>query len=168
MESDNSAAGHDPQASDNQSTPEEAYGALRDSDRVRNALAARATAPWWYHLGAALLLVAVFVGIGLSFSGTESLGLALFLLGAIIGPAALIAALRSATSVALDRYSQGMFVWTAVIFGLLLIGFALQVWAEVPYAIAALGIAAGVVTLWRERRIDKLVRARIGSDGSVA
>jgi len=142
-------------------TAHDADDALRRADRARRNLAGKVGAPWWYHWGAALATTAVFVGLGLTISGSETLGTIVLVLGAIIGPALLMSGLRRATGVALDRYSLGLGLWSIIVFGLLFVAFPLHVWAEMALALPIAGVIAGVVTLWRERRIDTLWRTRL-------
>ena len=161
MESNENSHSHTGDESYDPHNPRDAHEALRGADRVRRNLAGRVGAPWWYHWGAALATTAVFVGLGLTISGYDTLGTLVLVVGAIIGPALLMTGLRKVTGVALDRYSLGLGIWSMIVFGLLFVAFPLQVWAEVVVALPIAGVIAGVVTLWRERRIDTLWHDRL-------
>ena len=135
--------------------------ALNNAASVRAHLSTKVTAPWWYHWGAAAATAALFIGIGMTVAGMESLGPLILVLGAVIGPAVLLSALRNVTGIALDRYSSGMGWWYIVVFGLLIAAFSLELWGGVPYMLYAAGILAAGATLWRERQLDRLVQARV-------
>ena len=135
--------------------------ALSGAASVRAHLSTKVTAPSWYHWGAAAATAALFFGIGMTVSGMESLGSIVLVLGAVVGPAVLLAALRHATGVALDRYSSGMGWWYVVVFGLFVVAFSLEVLGGVPSVLYAAGIIAAGTTLWRERQLDRLIRARV-------
>ena len=131
-------------------------------------MAARVSAPWWYHLGAALCTASLFVGIGLfptGADGSSSTAVALVVAGAIVGPTTLATSLKRATGVSVDRYADGMLRWYLVVFGVLAIGLIVQLWLDVPYALFA-GAAVGfVATLLPERHIDRLLARRVGAAG---
>src|SRR5690625_5673119 len=93
--------------------------ALSGAASVRAHLSTKVTAPSWYHWGAAAATAALFFGIGMSVSGLESLGSIVLVLGAVVGPAVLLAALRPGRGVALARYSAGRGWWCVVVLGML-------------------------------------------------
>ena len=68
--------------------------------------------------------------------------------------------------VLVDRYSGGMLLWYLVVFGVLLVGLAVQVWLDLPYVLFA-GAAVGfVATLLLERHIDRRLAGRLGAGGA--
>lgn len=141
-------------------------GVLDDVARARSELADRVAAPWWYRLGAAASTMSIFVGLGFTVGGagmpTDDLtGMVVVVLGAVIGPALLLTALKNATGVSLDRYASGLGGWYVTVFGLVVAGFVLQVHADVPLALPVAGVIAFGATLVSERRIDALLRRRI-------
>lgn len=149
--------------SSKQPSPNAAHEAMRDIEQARANLAARVESPWWYRVGAALATTSIFVGMGLTLTDgvSETLATTVLVLGAIVGPAALLAALKRSTGISVDRYAEGLGSWYVIVFGLLVVSFALQLWVGVPHAMLVAGVVAGVCTLLRERRIDDIVRRRI-------
>lgn len=158
-------------ASDEAITRHEAIDALRGGAQAQQELARRVTAPWWYKLGTALSTLAIFVGIGL-FQGIpvlgthETVGNAVVVVGAIIGPAVLLTALKNTIGVATDRYGDGLGWWYAIVFGLLALAFVLEMSAGVSVAFPVAGAVAFVVTLLTERHIDTVLRRRIAAPAS--
>lgn len=151
-------------------TPSAAREALRDVAAAQSDVARRAGAPLWYRLGAALCTSALFLGIGLVVGrpvgdGEESASMVLVVVGAIIAPVLLVAALKRTTGVSTDRYARGMGWWTAQMFVLLGVGFALQAFLDVPYALLLAGVGAFLLTYDRERRIDRALRERVRAAG---
>ncbi|GAA1436904.1 hypothetical protein GCM10009616_37770 [Microlunatus lacustris] len=150
-------------------TPDDARVALQETTNAGQRLAERMTSPWWYRLGAASCTASMFVGTGLlvgrpeAGGSTESASTLLIVFGAILGPLALLWALRRSTGVSIERYGEGLGAWYVVVFGLLVLGFALQAFAGVPFALSAAGVAAFVATVVTERRIDDLLRRRVRS-----
>jgi hypothetical protein len=148
-------------------SPDDAQAALRQVDRTQQRLATRLAAPWWYRLGAALCTLSLFVGMGLITGrpdADDSAGSAASLIvvvGAVVGPSALLVALRRWSGVSLDRYAEGMGPWYAVVFGLLGVAFVLQAFAGVPFALLGAGALAFVATFVNERRLDDVVRRRV-------
>jgi len=141
-----------------------ARDALRDVGHARDNLASRLRAPWWYRIGVALCTLALFVGMGLYVGNentSDTLANTVIVLGAVVAPAVLLALLKNATGVSIDRYSKGLGSWCVLVFGLLIIAFPLQAWAGVRYALPVAGVIAGVATYFRERRIDTLVQDRV-------
>ncbi|QCB94795.1 hypothetical protein [Cellulomonas shaoxiangyii] len=148
-------------------TPADAQAALRRLDDARERLAERITSPWWYRLGAAACTASMFVGAGLivgrpaSGSSAESASMMLIVLGAIVAPMVLLWALRRSTGMSVERYAEGMGTWYAVVFGLFAVGFVLQAFAGVPWAMTVAGVGAAVATVVRERSLDGLLRRRV-------
>lgn len=141
----------------------EATDAIRGAARAREKLAERVTAPWWYTVGVALSVFAIFLGLGLveglpGLGDQGTAGNALIAAGAVIAPVALVSALKNATGVSTDRYANGLGWWYAVAFVLLALGFALQAYADVPFALPVAGVVALVATVMRERQIDTVLR----------
>ena len=147
------------------SDPRSAREALSNAASVRAHLSTKVTAPWWYHWGAAAATAALFIGIGMTLAGMESFGTIVLVLGAVVGPAVLLGALRNTTGIALDRYSSGMGWWYIVVFGLFIVAFSVELWGGVRYVLYSAGIVAAGATLWRERQLDRLVRARVRGKG---
>lgn len=149
----------------------EAEEAIHSVDQARERLAERMAAPWWYSFGTALSILAIFLGLGLleglPGSGSQgAAGNALIILGAVIGPVALVSTLKNTTGVAIDRYANGLGWWYVVVFVLLAIGFALHAYAGMSLALPLTGAVAFVATLLRERHIDKVLRHRIAASSS--
>ncbi len=148
-------------------TPDDARAALQETTDARQRLAERIISPSWYRLGAASCTASMFVGMGLlvgrpeAGGSTESASTLLILFGAILGPMALLWALRRSTGVSIERYGEGLGAWYVVVFGLLLLGFSLQAFVGVPFALPAAGVVAFVATVVTERRIDDLLRRRV-------
>ena len=125
---------------------------LDELTRVRAMMTTRVLAPWWYRWGMALCTGAIFVGIGLFPSddgGSSTMSSLLVVAGAILGPTGLAVLLKRTTGVLVDRYSGGMLLWYLVVFGVLVIGMAVQVWLELPYVLFAGAGVAFVATLAR-------------------
>lgn len=147
--------------------PHNADDTLRDLDQSRQRLAERMTAPWWYRLGAAWCTLLIFVGMGMMIGddeagfGGDASATALIVLGALVGPPALLTLLKRRTGVSVDRYRHGLGVWYAIVFGLLVIGFALQMWVGLSGALAVAGALAFVATLFTERQIDQRWRDQV-------
>lgn len=148
-------------------TPDEARAALQDVTGAQERIAAQVASPWWYRVGAALCAASLFVSMGLVVGQTEPGDTAetasslLIVLGAIVAPVALLAGLKRATGVSVDRYSHGMGVWYVIVFVLLAIAFVLQQFAGVPFALTVAGIGAFIATILNERRIDALLGDRV-------
>ncbi|WP_432507203.1 hypothetical protein [Kineococcus arenarius] len=153
--------------SDPGATPDDARAALQELAGTRRRLAERITSPWWYRLGAAACTASLFLGTGLlvgrpdAGSSTESASTLLIVFGAILAPMALLAALKRSTGVSIERYGEGLGTWYAVVFGLFTLGFVLQAFAGVPFALPVAGIGAFVATVLTEQRIDDLLRRRV-------
>lgn len=144
---------------------DDAQLSLDELTRVRAAMTTRVLAPWWYRWGMALCTGAIFAGIGL-FDDNSTMSSLLVVAGAIIGPTALAGLLKQTTGVLVDRYSGGMLLWYLVVFGVLLVGLAVQVWLDLPYVLFA-GAAVGfVATLLLERHIDRRLAGRLGAGGA--
>lgn len=136
---------------------------------VRASMTARVVAPWWYRWGMALSTAAIFVGIGLfptDSGGSSALASALVVAGAIVGPSLLTTTLKRTTGVSVDRYAGGMFLWYLVVFALLALGIAVQVWLQVPDALFAGAVVALAATVLLERHIDRLLVRRLGRGGA--
>ena len=151
-------------------TPEAAQASLQELTSARERIASRITSPWWYRVGAALCVASGFVGtsllIGNSGPGVPDgdsypAGYVLVALGCCIGLPVLLWALHRSTGVSIDRYSQGMARHEIVMFSLIAVGFLLQGWLRVPFALAAVGVVAFVVMYDNERRIDISLRERV-------
>lgn len=152
---------------DPRATPDDALVSLQELTDVRRRLAERITSPWWYRLGAAVCTASLFIGMGLlvgrpeAGSSAESAAILLIVFGAILVPMALLAALKRSTGISIERYGEGLGTWYAIVFGLLVLGFVLQAFAGVPFALPVAGVGAFVATLLTERRIDDLLRRRV-------
>ena len=148
-------------------TPDDARAALQEITDTRRRLAARIASPWWYRLGAAACTASLFLGVGLlvgrpeAGSSTESASTLLIVFGAIFAPMALLAALKRSTGISVERYSEGLGTWYAVVFGLFALGLVLQAFVGVPLALPVAGVGAFVATVLTERRLDDLLRRRI-------
>lgn len=145
-------------------TPDDAREALEQVTHSRHAIARQASTPWWYRVGAATCTAAMFAGVGLLVGppgDTESTGTLLVAVGAAVGPAALLAALRHSSGISLDRYARGLNLWYVLVFSLFAAGLGLQALADVPYALPVAGIPAFIATLVTERRIDARLRERL-------
>lgn len=168
MESSGQLAGME---SSSYTTPDSARAALRELTTVRGRIADRITSPWWYRVGVSLSTTCLFLGMGLVLgrpdpgSGAEAASSLLIASGACVAPIALLWALKRSTGVSIDRYSQGMAGWCIVMFSLLAVAFVLQQFVGVPFALAAAGVVAFVVTYDRERRIDAPLRERVRAGG---
>ena len=152
-------------------TPDAARATLQALTSARERIADRVTAPWWYRSGAALRTACLFLGMGLVVgrpdpgSAAETGSSLLIVLGACIAPVALLWGLKRSSGVSIDRYAQRMAAWYAAVFSLLAVAFVLQQVLGVPHALAMAGVAAFVVTLVNERRIDAAVRERVRAGG---
>lgn len=156
MESDDAAKRH------------EASETIRSATQARGKLAQRLAAPWWYSFGTALSILAIFLGLGLleGLPGLDSQGAAgnaMIIMGAVIGPVALVSALKNTTGVAIDRYANGLGWWYAAVFALLAISFVLSAYADMSLALPVAGVVAFVATLLRERHIDKVLAHRVAA-----
>lgn len=154
--------------SDDATRQREAEEAIQGGARAREKLARRMTAPWWYSFGTALSILAIFLGLGLleGLPGLGSHGTAgntLIILGAVIGPVALVSTLKNTTGVSIDRYANGLGWWYTVVFALLVVGFVLHAYAGMSLALPVTGAVAFVATLLRERHIDTVLRHRIAT-----
>jgi hypothetical protein len=67
--------------------------------------------------------------------------------------------------VSIDRYDEGVARHELVIFSLMAVGFLLQGWLRVPFALAAVGVVVLVVQYDIERRIDTSLRERVRASG---
>lgn len=146
-----------------------AHDALNEVARVRTKLARRVGAPWWYRWGLAAAVLAIFVGMGVAGMGTgtyenETLGISLVLVGGILTPIALLTALKNTTGVSIDRYAEGLSKWWLLLLALLILSFALQTFANVPYALMVGGAFAFVTAAVMERRINQMLNDRLTSD----
>lgn len=154
-------------------TPDDALVTLQELTDMRGRLAERITSPWWYRLGAAACTVSLFIGTGLLVgrpevgSSAESTSMLLVVFGAILGPMALLAALKRSTGMSIERYAEGLGTWYAIVFGLFALGFVLQAFAGVPFALSVAGVGAFVATVLTERRIDDLLRRRVRDGAGV-
>ena len=155
----------DPRDRDDSSPPP---GTLEDIQQARHRLAARVQAPWWYHLGAALCTAALFLGIGLymradlaGLAGGGAMATALTILGAIVGPPLLLAALKLRTGIAVDRYARGLGAWYVVVFGVLVIATTVQIATGLTQLLFLGAAVAFVATLLLERHIDRLLQRRL-------
>jgi hypothetical protein len=74
-------------------------------------------------------------------------------------------ALHRSTGVSIDRYNEGVARYELVMFALIAVGFLLQGWLRVPFALAAVGVVAFVVQYDIERRIDTSLRERVRDSG---
>ncbi len=152
-------------------TSDEARAALEESTGAQQRIAARVTSPWWYRLGAGLCTASLFIGTGLVVGragpgdGAETASTLLVVVGAIVGPIALLSALKRSTGVSVDRYSDGMGAWYVTVFALFALAFALQQFAGVPVALPVASIGAFVVTVLSERRLDTRLRLRVQAGG---
>ncbi|WP_243885026.1 hypothetical protein [Cellulomonas fengjieae] len=148
-------------------TPDAARTALQGVDDARRRLATQISTPWWYRVGSASCTASMFVGTGLlvgrpeAGGATESTAMMLVVFGAILAPMVLLWALKRSTGVSVERYAQGLGAWYVVVFSLFALGFALQAFAGVPWALLAAGAVGFVATLLSERRIDGLLRRRV-------
>lgn len=155
-------------------SPDDAQRALEEVAGSRRTIAERVSTPWWYRLGSATCTAGLFVGAGLSTApGTpgdepSSLGTALTVALAVVGPLALLAALKRATGVSVDRYASGLGTWYAVVFSLFGVALTVQVATGVAYVLPAAGVLAFVATLVTEQRIDVRLRERVASGTSTA
>jgi len=148
-------------------TPDAARAALQDTTSARERIADRATAPWWYHLGAALSTASLFIGAGLVVGrsdpsdAVETSSTLLVAVGACLAPLALLGALKRSTGVSIDRYSHGLAAWYVVVFTLFAGAFVLQQFWDVPHALAVAGVVALLATLVNERHLDASLRERV-------
>lgn len=148
-------------------TPDAARTALHEVDDARRRLARQIATPWWYRVGSASCTASMFVGTGLlvgrpeAGSAAESTALMLVVFGAILAPMVLLWALRRSTGMSVERYAEGMGTWYAVVFGLFAVGFVLQAFAGVPWAMTVAGVGGAVATVVRERSLDGLLRRRV-------
>lgn len=154
--------------SDDAMRQREAKEAIEGVAQARQRLAQHMTTPWWYSLGTALSILAIFLGLGLleGLPGLGSQGTAgntMIILGAVIGPVALVSALKNATGISIDRYANGLGWWYASVFVLLAIGFGLHAFAGLSLALPVTGALAFTATLLRERHIDTLLRRRVAT-----
>lgn len=149
---------------------------LQELTDVRRRLAERITSPRWYRLGAAACIASMFIGMGVlvgrpeAGSSAESAAILLIEFGAILGPMALLAALKRSTGISIERYGEALGTWYAVVFGLLVLGFVLQAFAGAPFALPVAGVGAFVATVFTvftERRIDDLLRRRVRDGAGV-
>ncbi|WP_194861369.1 hypothetical protein [Dietzia sp. SYD-A1] len=144
---------------------------LQNLGVARERIAVRITAPWWYRVGAALSTACLYVGMGLLVgrpapdSGVEAVASSLIVLGACVAPVVLLWVLHRSTGVVIDRYAHGMAGWCVVMVSLLVVAFVFQAFLHVPFALAAAGVIAFVVTYDRECRLDSLLRQRVRAHG---
>jgi len=153
--------------SDAGSSPEAARATLGELDTMRERIAHRVAAPWWYRTGMAVSTACLFLGMGVLVgrpepgSGAEAASTLIIVLGACVAPIALLWALKRSTGVSIDRYTRGMTGWYVCMFVLLGAAFVLQAFLNAPFALAGAGVVAFVVTLVNEHRLDASLRARV-------
>jgi hypothetical protein len=151
-------------------TPEAAQASLQELTTARERIASRITSPWWYRVGAALCMASGFVGMSLLIGNSgpggpgNSAGTVL-IVGCCIGFPILLWTLHRSTGVSIARYSEGVARHELVIFSLMAVGFLLQGWLRVPFALAAVGVGVLVVQYDIERRIDTSLRERVRTSG---
>ena len=151
-------------------TPEAAQASLQELTSARERIANRITLPWWYRVGAALCMASGFVGMSLLTGNSGPGGPGYpggieLTLGCCIGFPVLLWALHRSTGVSIDRYDEGVARHELVIFSLMAVGFLLQGWLRVPFALAAVGVVVLVVQYDIERRIDTSLRERVRASG---
>jgi hypothetical protein len=151
-------------------TPEAAQASLQELTSARERIANRITSPWWYRVGAALCMASGLVGMSLLTGNSGPGGPGYpggfeLMLVCCIGFPVLMWALHRSTGVSIDRYDEGVARYELVMFALIAVGFLLQGWLRVPFALAAVGIVASVVQYDIERRIDTSLRERVRVGG---
>lgn len=140
--------------------------AISEVASARAKLARRVDAPWWYRWGVSTAILTMFLGFGFVIDGpgsyqNETLGIVLVIAGGILAPIALLAVLKSATGVSIDRYAESLGWWWVLLFALLVLSFALQAFFDVPLALFVGGLAAFAVTVAMENRINQILHRRL-------
>ncbi|MFI6437544.1 hypothetical protein [Streptomyces sp. NPDC050759] len=140
--------------------PSDARAALDDVKAARGALANRAMAPWWYHIGLGL-------GVGIVFASID-VGGSLVPTGVIVGgillPSALTLSVARSRGVSVNRSLSapdtrglnGMFLIALIVLGG--IGLTLKLAANLPGVLTGAGLLALALTVYVSRRNDEALR----------
>lgn len=154
-------------------TANNARDALQDLNSVRARFGHRLATPWWYRVVSALIVAALFTGLGMPYEsislGSFSTGASLVVLALVVGPLFLRELLKRSTGASFDRYSNGWTVPSMALCGLLVACVSLQVFASIDLA-PLIGAAVGFVfTYLYEQRIDRrLARGEFPAAGKRA